>query len=490
MTNVEASAAHGERTLIRPVILCGGMGTRLWPLSRSQFPKQLADFSGSRSLLQNTVNRVSGPIFSKPILVSGEDHRFLIQDQLRDIGVEPECLILEQTGRNTAPAIGIAVEWLMSRYPDEVVLVLPSDHVINDERAFEDAVGVALGAAQSGKLVTFGITPHGPETGYGYIEFARAASDAPIYDVSKFVEKPTLAKAREYIDSGNYFWNAGIFLFRAQDFSTELATHSSDVASWAKAAVESGTSDGVFFRPLEENEASPSPTISVDYAIMERSDRVCVVPADIGWSDLGSWGEVWARADHDENGNATHGKALAVESTHSLVYSYGDLTVAALGVEDLVVVATRDAILVAPRDRGQEVRKVVTKLKELGDETGEMPNVIHRPWGTYQTTDRDVRFQTKRIVVKPGAKLSSQLHHHRSEHWVVVTGTAEVTVGNKTFLLHENESTYISAGTVHRLANPGKVPLHLIEVQCGTYLGEDDIVRFDDAYGRARQAQS
>lgn len=472
--------------MIRPVILCGGMGARLWPVSRAHFPKQLADLGDGQSLLQKTVARVRGSRFAAPLLVSGEEHRFVVRDQIADMGAAAECVLLERTGRNTAPAIALAAEWIEAHAPGEIMLVLPSDHVMDDEPAFLAAVDQALAGVEQGQLVTFGIAPSRPETGYGYIRAQLAPNDsAGVHQVERFVEKPPLATAEEYLRSGDYFWNAGIFLFRAGDILTELKVHTPEVAAWARRAIVEGSTDGEFFRPREENEAGPCPAISIDYAVMERSDRIAMVPVAPGWSDLGSWSELWARADQDGQANATRGQAVAVDCRGSLLYGYEGMTVAGVGLNDMIVVATRDAVLVVPKDRSQDVRAVVDTLKERGEQTGDLPSVIHRPWGTYQTTDRDERFQTKRIVVKPGAKLSSQLHHHRSEHWVVVAGTAEVTVGERTFLLHENQSTYISAGTVHRLANPGKVPLHLVEVQCGTYLGEDDIVRFDDVYGRA-----
>ncbi|WP_426266477.1 mannose-1-phosphate guanylyltransferase/mannose-6-phosphate isomerase [Sphingomonas sp. LHG3443-2] len=481
-------AGDQAHTPIRPVILCGGSGTRLWPLSRAQFPKQLASFDGGPSLLQNTVARASGTGFAAPLLITAEEQRFLVRDQVEDGGAAAERIILEAQGRNTAPALAVAAHWLASRAAGEVMLVLPSDHVIDDERAFRAAIAQALPEVARGKIVTFGVRPTSPHTGYGYIRVdeTAAAGDRAI-DVAEFVEKPSYDKAEAYLRSGNYFWNAGIFLFRAEDFLAELEAHEPGIAAWAQAAVEGGTEDGSFFRPLEDNDAAAISPISVDYAVMERSRNVAVVPVDMGWSDLGSWNEIWSRAERDGQGNALQGNALAVDTSNSLVIAGGETTVATLGLHDVVVVAVDGAVLVSSRDRAQDVGSVVKALKEAGDPNADLTSVVHRPWGSYQTTDRDARFQTKRIIVRPGAKLSSQLHHHRSEHWVVVTGTAEVTVGEKTFLLHENESTYISAGTVHRLANPGKVPLHLVEVQCGTYLGEDDIVRFDDVYGRAEK---
>ena len=487
MTDV--TAINQPRSRIRPVILCGGSGTRLWPLSRAQFPKQLASFDGARSLLQNTVLRSSGTLFDRPVLITGEDQRFLVRDQIEDIGQAAEAIILEQEGRNTAPALAVAAQWLASRDPGEVMLVLPSDHVIDDEAAFLNAMQQAMPEVDRGKIVTFGVRPTSPHTGYGYIRVDPAqVGERPVLDVAQFVEKPSPDKAEEYVRSGAHFWNAGIFLFRAGDFLAELNVHAAAIAAWAKAAVEGGAEDGDFFRPLERNDAPAIQPISVDYAVMERSANVVVVPADMGWSDLGSWNEIWSRSERDAGGNALQGAALAFDTAGSLIIADDETTVATLGVTDLVVVAVDGAVLVSSRDRAQDVGRIVEGLRTRGDAKADSRSTVHRPWGSYQTTDRDARFQTKRIIVRPGARLSSQLHHHRSEHWVVVTGTAEVTVGEKTFLLHENESTYISAGTVHRLSNPGKVPLHLIEVQCGTYLGEDDIVRFDDIYGRTDQA--
>ena len=485
MTSQHEHEPPCEPSLIRPVILCGGKGARLWPVSRAHFPKQLADFGGGPSLLQDTLRRVGGARFSQPILVTGEEYRFIVRDQAAEATAEPECFILERAGRNTAPAVALAAQWLDARCADELVLVLPSDHVIDDPRGFEAAVHAAIPAAEAGKLVTFGISPTSADPGFGYIRFAEPKSGAAFHDVLEFIEKPEFATASGLLESGDYLWNAGILLFRVKAFLAELANHAPEVSAWAKAAVAQGASDGDFFRPKEEPDNLPCPTISVDHALLEKSREIVVVSADMGWSDLGSWNAVRDRARQDASGNAVRGNVVTLETGDSLIYSYGGATVATVGVKDLIVVATPDAILVAPSDRAEDVRKVVDELHNRGDLSGEMPSVIHRPWGTYQTTDRDERFQTKRIVVKPGAKLSSQLHHHRSEHWVVVSGTAEVTVGEKTFLLHENQSTYISAGTVHRLANPGRVPLHLVEVQCGTYLGEDDIVRFEDVYGRA-----
>lgn len=486
MTVISQASSKQAPSTIRPVVLCGGAGTRLWPLSRAQFPKQLASFDGGPSLLQNTVTRVSGGAFSPPVLVTAEEQRFLVRDQLEETAARSECIILEKRGRNTAPALAVAAQWLARRNPDEIMLVLPSDHAIENDEAFKAAVNASLPAVAAGKIVTLGIRPSLPHTGYGYI---RADQDfkgtGEVLDVAEFVEKPSFERAEAFLRAGNYFWNAGIFVFRAADFLTELERYAPEIAVWAEAAVSGGADDGPFFRPDDSPDAPSIEPISVDYAVLEHSRNVAVVPVDMEWSDLGSWNEIWSRAPRDGGNNALQGNALAIDTAGSLVFAGKDMTVAILGLEDAVVVAVGGVVLVTSRDRAQDVGLVVKALREKGDLNAELHNEVHRPWGSYETTDRDERFQTKRIIVRPGAKLSSQLHHHRSEHWVVVSGTAEVTVGEQTFLLHENESTYIKAGTVHRLANPGKVPLHLVEVQCGTYLGEDDIVRFDDIYGRA-----
>lgn len=486
MIATEQAPLEQAQPTIRPVVLCGGAGTRLWPLSRAQFPKQLASFDGGQSLLQSTVSRVAGASFSRPLLVTAEEQRFLVRDQLEEAGVRPECVILERQGRNTAPALAIAAQWLARRNSDEIMLVLPSDHAIDNEQAFREAVNAALPAIAAGKIVTFGIHPTHAHTGYGYIRAdGDAEGTAAVLDVAEFVEKPSFAKAESYLRAGNYLWNAGIFIFRVADFLAELEQHAPEIAAWAEAAVSNGSDDEPFFRPQDTNGEAPFEPISVDHAVLERSRNVAVVPVDMAWSDLGSWNEIWNRRGRDRDDNALQGNALAIDTTGSLVFAGKDTTVATLGLKDAVVIAVGGAVLVTSRDRAQDVGAVVKALREKGDPKAELHSEVHRPWGSYETTDHDARFQTKRIIVRPGAKLSSQLHHHRSEHWVVVSGTAEVTVGEQTFLLHENESTYIKAGTVHRLANPGKVPLHLVEVQCGSYLGEDDIVRFDDIYGRA-----
>lgn len=482
---VELVEGIGEsiRAPVRPVILCGGSGSRLWPLSRSLHPKQLLPLAAGETMLQATAARISGPMFSAPLVVSGEDHRFLIRDQLEAIGIEPSALILEPAARNTAAAIAVAAHSAGSENPSQVMLVLPSDHLIADVPRFLEAVAAAVPAAEAGALVTFGIEPRHPETGYGYIEAAETSEIAPgVLAVTTFSEKPDLATAERYCASGRHFWNGGIFLFRADIFLSELEAFAPEIATACKHAVDRGTMDGDFFRPGDDFLSAPS--ISVDYAVMERTGRAAVVPVRMGWSDVGSWHALWEVQTQDSRQNVLQGEVVALDCGGSLLRSEDGITVAAVGVEDMVVVATRDAVLVVPRDRAQDIKLLVDRLRAEGNGLHAAHHRVHRPWGTYETTDRGERFQTKRIVVKPGHKLSLQMHHHRSEHWIVVRGTARVTVGDSVRLLQENESTYVAAGCTHRLENPGKIPLELIEVQCGPYVGEDDIVRFDDTYGR------
>jgi mannose-1-phosphate guanylyltransferase / mannose-6-phosphate isomerase len=469
--------------MIRPVILSGGGGTRLWPLSRNGNPKQFIPLLGDDSLLQATVKRCRGGRFHPPLISTGEEQRFFVVDQLEGVAVAPAAILLEPVPRNTAPAIAMAAYWAISRDNDDPLLVMPSDHLIGDTAALHLAIEAALPAALEGKLLTFGIHPTRPHTGYGYIQ-ATGPDDAPVRNVERFVEKPSAELAEQFVADGSYYWNSGIFLFRPSAYVRELELHAPEVAEHVKAAMSAATKDGVFVRPNPEAFGA-SPNISVDYAVMERSHQVQVVPVSFPWSDVGSWEAVRELMPRDEQGNILKGDVLALDVRESLIRSDADLTIAAIGLEGILCVITDDAAVIAPLDRAQDVKRVVEELRERGHPRADEPARVYRPWGTYQTMDRGDRFQTKRIIVKPGGKLSLQKHHHRSEHWVVVTGTAEVTVGDQTRLLQENESTFIPAGTAHRLANPGKVPLHLIEVQCGTYLGEDDIVRLDDEYGRS-----
>lgn len=478
--STEANAA------ICPVILSGGAGTRLWPLSRSLHPKQLLPVAGTQSMLQATLARVVGAAgFGSAIIVGGEAHRFMIADQLAAVGLTPRAIMLEPAGRNTAAAIGLAAHAVVVDDPATLLLVMPSDHVITDAAAFREAVATARAAALDGRLVTFGITATHPETGFGYIAQGEPlAGMSGVMTVARFVEKPDLATAQGYVADGRHFWNSGIFLFTARCYLDALQQYAPDIAASIDAAMAAATTDGSFIRPAKDAFLGCRST-SIDYAVMEPSDRAAVVPVDFAWSDVGSWDALWAISAHDAHGNAVSGDVVAVDSANNLLRVEDGPMIAAVGCEDIVVVSTRDAVLVVPRARAQEVKGIVDQLRANGHVSADAAPVVHRPWGTYQTTDHGERFQTKRIVVKPGGNLSLQMHHHRAEHWIVVAGTAKVTVDDLVKLIHENESIYIPKGASHRLANPGRIPLQLIEVQCGSYLGEDDIVRFDDVYGRA-----
>ncbi|MEX6723461.1 mannose-1-phosphate guanylyltransferase/mannose-6-phosphate isomerase [Parapedomonas caeni] len=469
---------------IWPVILSGGSGTRLWPLSRSLYPKQLLPLAGDDTMLQATVKRTADAgRFHPPVLVANEDHRFIIAEQLRLAGTEPAAIILEPEGRNTAPAIALAAHFALDLDPEALILVMPSDHVIRDVPAFLAAVAAGASVvAATGDHLTFGITPGHAETGYGYIKCGKADGESPVRPVERFVEKPDRATAEAYVADGNYAWNSGIFLLSARTFLDELAGFEPDMAACVARAMTAASRDGAFLRP-DKAAFAASPSNSIDYAVMERTSRARVIAVDIGWSDVGSWSALWDIADKDTDGNALNGDVLATGARDCLVRTDGPV-VALAGVEDLVVVATPDAVLVTSRAHAQDVKLIVDRLKAEGRGEHVAHTVVHRPWGSYQTTDRGERFQTKRIVVKPGEKLSLQKHHHRAEHWIIVQGTALVTRGDEVIELHENESTFIPMGITHRLENPGKIPLHLIEVQSGSYLGEDDIVRFEDSYGR------
>ena len=471
-----------DAQLIRPVILSGGAGTRLWPVSRLAFPKQLLPIAADLSMLQVTALRTTGPRFSAPIIVGDEEHRFFIGDQLERSDLTPCAIILEPEARNTAPAIGLAASWVSENCGDDLLLVLPSDHVIRDEEEFRAAVERAIPAAMAGGLVTFGIVPESPNTGYGYIEVGDADAKG-VHRVARFVEKPSLDVARAYLKEGRFLWNSGMFLFRASIILDELARHAPQVASAVAEASRGFKRDGLFVRSGKETFASLV-GVSIDVAVMEKTAKAFVLPVDIGWSDVGSWSSLWEISEKDEHGNVVRGPVVALDSTECLLRSEQERLIVAIGLKRLAVVVTADAILVTDLSRSQDVKAAVELLRERGDEAAVSASEVFRPWGSYQRIDRGDRFQTKRLVVKPGGRLSLQKHHHRSEHWVVVSGTAEVTIGDAVRLLQENESTYIPAGTPHRLANPGKVPLHLIEVQCGPYLGEDDIIRIEDEYGR------
>ena len=475
----------GEKSgMIHPVILSGGSGTRLWPMSRSLYPKQLLALVGDRSLLQDAVLRVSGDAgFAAPLIIANEEHRFIIAEQLREIGAAADALVLEPMGRNTAPAACVAALRLAASDPDALMLVMPSDHVIGDLAAFHAAIGRAGAAGRAGHLVSLGIRPERPETGYGYI-----AAGAPIkgvegvFAVSRFVEKPDPATAERYVASGEYFWNSGIFLFPAALYLGEIGRLRPDMLAACKAALAGARSETDFIR-LDKAAFASCPGDSIDYAVMEHTKRAAVVPVAMGWSDLGSWDALWEMTARDERGNALAGNVVAEATSNCYLRSDAGL-VAAVGVEDLVVVATDDAVMVAPRNRTQEVKNLVARLLAEHRDEADALSTVHRPWGTYRALHNGHRVQVKHIMVKPGAKLSLQMHHHRAEHWVVVQGTAKIVRGNEELVLTEDQSTYIPLGTAHRLENPGKIPLHVIEVQSGSYLGEDDIVRFEDSYGR------
>lgn len=461
---------------IHPVILSGGAGTRLWPLSRELFPKQLHALGPRGSLLQATAARIA----AAPLVVCNHEHRFIVAEQLREVGIAPAALLIEPFGRNTAPAAALAALKLSERDPAAMMLVMPSDHVIRDEAAFLDAIGKAAPLAADGNLVTFGINPTGPHTGYGYI--ARGAALGEGFRVAGFVEKPPLETAQAFVAAGTYDWNAGIFLFRADAWLAELDRHRPGIVAACREALAEGTAD-LFFQRLGEAAFGRAESISIDHAVMERTDRAAVVPVSMGWSDIGSWSAVWAEGPQDEDGNVALGEVVALGTTGSYLRTDKAL-LTVIGMTDVAVIATGDAVLVAPKSRDQEVRLLVEELKRRQRPEATIPLRTYRPWGWFQVVDEGPRFKVKHIQVNPGHKLSLQKHWHRSEHWVVVTGTAQVTCGGKDLLLRENESTFIPAGMPHRLENPGKVPLRMIEVQSGEYVGEDDIVRLDDVYGR------
>jgi len=479
--------------MLIPIILSGGSGTRLWPLSRELYPKQLLSLVGERTMLQETAARLTGlEDVGAPIVVCNDSHRFMVAEQMREFGTAAQAIILEPVGRNTAPAVAVAALVALEKSKgkdkskgkssdaDPVLLVLPADHVIRNVAAFQSAVQAGLAAANAGKLVTFGVVPDRPETGYGYIRREKGAG--PSYPVAEFVEKPDAATAEKYVASGDYFWNSGMFMFRARAFLGELKAHAPAILSACEDAVAAAKRDLDFTRlPTEEFGACPSD--SIDYAVMEKTQVAVVVPLDAGWSDVGSWSALQDVLPTDAQGNVMAGDVIVEDAQGCYLHATSRM-IAAVGLRDHVVVETKDAVLVAPRDKVQDVKQLVSKLKAQGRYETSLHREVFRPWGSYDSIDNGDRFQVKRLVVKPGASMSLQLHHHRAEHWIVVTGTARITRGEETFLLGENESTYIPVGTKHRIENPGKVPLHIIEVQSGSYLGEDDIVRFEDRYGR------
>ena len=471
--------------MLTPVILSGGAGTRLWPLSRELYPKQLLALTGERTMLQQTALRLSGLAAASPVVVCNEAHRFLVAEQLRQLKMDTRAVVLEPFGRNTAPAIALAAlaALKMAGGEDPELLVLPADHVIRDVGAFQQAVRTALPAVQQGKLVTFGIVPSAPETGYGYIQRgAEATGAAGLFQIARFVEKPNLERAQQFLKSGDYFWNSGMFMFRAGRYLQELEKFAPQIARVCRAAFENAASDLDFMR-IDAKTFENCPSDSIDYAVMEKTSDAVVVPLDAGWSDVGSWSALHEACDADRHGNVSRGDVISEDSNGNYLYAESRL-VATVGLRDHVVVETKDAVLVAPKNRVQDVKKLVTRLKEAGRYEHSLHREVFRPWGSYDSIENGERFQVKRLKVKPGATLSLQMHHHRAEHWIVVSGTARITRGDEVFLLEENQSTYIPIGVKHRIENPGMIPLHIIEVQSGSYLGEDDIVRFDDRYGR------
>lgn len=481
---------------IQPVILSGGSGTRLWPFSREAYPKQFLRLITNHSLLQETIQRLDGlPLehaLLAPVVVCNEIHRFLVAEQLQEVGTQAGSIILEPVARNTAPALTLAALAVREISPDALMLVMPADHVVINKSAFHRAVQKGILLAEAGKLVTFGINPDSPATGYGYIQIGDVISctnPLPGHQIARFVEKPDFANATRYLDEGGYLWNSGIFLMRVDRWLEEINRYRPEILDACQSAFKCSRRDTDFLR-VGASAFESCPSDSIDYAVMEHltqedgiEARGAVVPMDAGWSDVGAWPSLWDIGDKDQDGNVMKGDVFVSNSSNNLIYSQGRL-IAGIGIQDLVITETPDAIMIAHKDHAQDVKHVVSWLNSSDRPESKMHREVARPWGTYEGVVSGERFQVKRIVVKPGASLSLQMHHHRAEHWIVVKGTARVTRGDEVFLVSENQSTYIPIGTLHRLENPGKLPLEMIEVQSGSYLGEDDIVRFDDIYGR------
>lgn len=465
-----------------PVVLSGGSGSRLWPLSRSAHPKQFLPLCSDQSMVQETLTRLSGSVVDeKPVFVTAEDQRFLLAEQIRNLGISDSRIILEPARRNTAPAIALACLCALEHNSEAVLLVLPSDHHIRDKIAFHKALTQANDEALSGKLVTFGIVPDKPETGYGYIK-VNAQKSGVSFPIAAFVEKPDFETAKQYLEDGNYYWNSGMFAFRADLYLSELERFNPAMLKACKGAWEGKSKDLDFIRVGTEDFLK-SPEDSIDYAVMEKTDKGVVIPLDAGWSDLGSWQSLWEVKQRDESGNVFEGDVISLDTENSMALAQHRM-IAMLGVKNLAVVETSDAVLVADIDQVQQVKNIVKMIESSGRTEHEFHREVHRPWGKFDSVDAGSRYQVKRITVKPGARLSTQLHHHRAEHWVVVQGTAKVRRGEETILLSENESVYIPLGEVHSLENPGKIMLEIIEIQTGAYLGEDDIIRLNDNYGR------
>lgn len=467
---------------LHPVILCGGSGTRLWPSSRKAYPKQFAPLLSENSLYQGTLKRFMGPGFAAPVVMTGEDFRFMAVEQAEATGLMDARIVVEPLPRDTAPAI-LAAALLLEDSPDDLMLVAPSDHVMGDVPAFHEAIRAGRKAAEDGALVTFGVTPDRPETGYGYLQLAGRPDG--VTSVTKFTEKPDLETAEAMLEAGHYLWNAGLFMGRVKDFIAAFETHAPELIAPVRAAV-AGAANDLGFTRLDEDSFGQAAPISVDYAIMEKVEWVVAVPLDCGWSDLGAWDALLSVSDADGAGNVLSGSVTALDCEGSYLRSEEpSMELVGLGLKDVVAVAMRDAVLIADKARAQEVKSVVETLRKSGKPQADDYPRFHRPWGWYETLCLDTRFQVKRIMVKPGGVLSLQSHRHRSEHWIVVAGTAEVTIGENIQLVTENQGVYIPLGAKHRMANPGKVPMYLIEVQTGSYLGEDDIVRYEDIYDRS-----
>jgi len=470
---------------MKPVVLSGGSGTRLWPLSRSAYPKQFLPLTSDNTMLQETLLRLRGiEAMGSPLVICNEEHRFMVAEQLREIELKPQAIMLEPVGRNTAPAVALAA---LAVEPDEILLILPADHVIEDIATFQAAIAEAVAEAEKGHLVTFGIVPTGPETGYGYIQ-AIEKGQATAYKVNRFVEKPDLQTATQYLESGDYYWNSGMFVFKASRYLEELEKFNPEMLAACREAYQKAEEDLDFVR-VDRATFEACPSDSIDYAVMEKTESAVVIPLDANWNDVGSWAALWEVSEKDAQGNALKGDVLTHDTSNSYIYSDQKL-VATIGIKDLVVIETDDAVMVAPKERVQEVKEIVAQLKAKKRSESEQHRKVYRPWGYYDSIDNGERHQAKRIVVKPGAKLSLQMHHHRAEHWIVVKGTALVTRGDEQLIVSENESTYIPLGTIHCLENKGVIPLEMIEVQSGSYLGEDDIVRFEDKYGRVPEEKN
>jgi mannose-1-phosphate guanylyltransferase/mannose-6-phosphate isomerase len=471
---------------IHPVILSGGSGSRLWPLSREHYPKPLLPLTSEQTLLQDTACRLDDlPDIGQAVYVCNEEHRFLVAEQIAGLGKVPATIILEPEGRNTAPALTLAALFLADQETESMMAVMPADHVIRDGHAFVEAVAQGVPLAAAGSLVTFGVVPDAPETGYGYIKRDGVVVEGKAWQVARFVEKPDQETAESYLAEGDYFWNSGIFLLRTDRWLEEIGEHRPDILEACRAAMKQGARDSDFYRVRRETFLA-CPSDSIDYSVMEHTQHAVVVPFSAGWSDVGAWSALWNVCPHDEAGNVVQGDVLVAGTRNALLVAE-HRCLATVGLDGVIVVETADAVLVASKERAQDVKQIVSQLKERNREECRVHRRVYRPWGSFEGMDAGDRFQVKRLTVKPGASLSLQKHHHRSEHWVVVKGTARVTCGDHVFNLHENESTYIPIGEKHRLENPGSIPLEVIEVQSGSYLGEDDVERFEDVYDRVQE---